>query len=130
MEQVRLAPLVGIVGCLGVLTALAYPYAVADVGVSAYYASGPVNPLVAGLLALIGVIAFAAGREGRTDPGFAAGAGLVFGTFVVVIVFAWASSARIDAVELSQHHRWATVGVSLLIPLGGVWFARALGLFR
>ena len=89
MEQVRLAPLVGVVGCLGVLGALAYPYAVGGVGVSAYYASGPVNPLVAGLLAVVGIIVFAAGREGRTDPGFAAGAGLVFGVAIVLVLLAW-----------------------------------------
>ncbi len=128
MDQVRVAPLVGVAGCVGVLAALAYPYAAGGAGVGAYYASGPVNPLVAGLLAAVGVIVFAAGREGRTDPGFAAGAGLVFGVFIVVILLAWGSTARIDAVQLPQWHRWATLGIAVLVPLGGVWFARALDL--
>lgn len=128
MEQVRLAPLVGIVGCLGVLGALAYPYAVSEVGVGAYYASGLVNPLVAGLLAAVAVIVLAAGRQGRTDPGFAAGAGLVFGVFVVLILVGWGTTARIDAVEVPQWHRWATVGAAVLVPAGALWFARSLDL--
>lgn len=126
MDGLRVAPLVGIFGCVGVLAALAYPYVASDVGVGAYYSSGPVTPLAAGLLAAVGVIVFAAGREGRTDPSFAAGAGLVFGVFIVAILLAWGLTARIDAVELSQHHRLATVAVGLLVPLGGLWFARAL----
>jgi len=128
MEQVRLAPLVGIAGCLGVLGALAYPYAVGGVGVSAYYASGPVNPLVAGLLAVVAIIVFAAGRQGRTDPGFAAGAGLVFGLAIVLVLLAWGTTARVDAVEITQWHRWITVAVAGLVPVGGVWFARSLHL--
>ncbi|PSQ32731.1 hypothetical protein BRD09_02785 [Halobacteriales archaeon SW_10_68_16] len=128
MDKVRVAPLVGIAGCVGVLAALAYPYAVGATGVSAYYGSGPVNPLVAGLLAAVGVIVFAAGRAGRTDPGFAAGAGLVFGIFMLVILLAWGTTARIDAVQLPQWHRWATLAMAALVPLGGLWFARTLDL--
>jgi len=129
MDGLRVAPLVGILGCVGVLGALAYPYAVSDVGVGAYYGSGLVTPLAAGLLAAVGVIVFAAGREGRTDPSFAAGAGLVFGVFIVSILLAWGLTARVDAVEVSQYHRWATVAVGLLVPIGGLWFAGALDLF-
>jgi hypothetical protein len=128
MQQARLAPLVGIVGCLGVFAALAYPYLVAGGSAGAYYASGVVNPLVGGLLALVTVIVLAAGRQERTDPGFAAGAALVFGLFVVAILAAWGVTARIDTVAVSQHHRWITAGVAVLIPAGGLWFARALGL--
>jgi len=128
MQQVRLAPLVGIVGCLAVLGALAYPYVAGDGGVGAYYASGVVNPLVAGLLALVATIVLAAGREERTDPGFAAGAALVFGLFIVGILLAWGMTARLDTVAVSQYHRWVTAGVAVLIPAGGLWFARSLGL--
>jgi hypothetical protein len=128
MDQVRLAPLVGILGCLGVFGALLYPYLVGEGGVGAYYGSGIVNPLVAGLLALVTVIALAAGREGRTDPGFAAGAGLVFGLFVVAILLAWGATVRVDAVAVSQWHRWVAAGVGLLIPVGSLWFAWTLEL--
>lgn len=126
MEQVRLAPLVGIAGCLAVLGLLAYPYVAGDGSVGAYYGSGLVNPLMAGLLALVAVIIFAAGREGRTDPGFAAGVGLVFGVFIVAILLAWAGTARLDTIAISQWHRWIATGVGVLVPAGGLWFARTL----
>ena len=128
MDDLRVAPLVGIGGCLAVIAALAYPYLVADGGVGTYYGSGVVNPLIAGLLALVGIIVFAAGREGRTDPGFAAGAGLVFGLFVFLIVLAWGLTVRLDTVEITRWHRWITVALAGLIPLGGLWFARSLDL--
>jgi hypothetical protein len=127
MERARLAPLVGIVGSLGVLGALAYPYLASD-GVGAYYGSGAVNPLVAGLLALIAVIVFAAGREGRTDPVFAAGAALVFGLFVVLLVVAWGTTVRVDAATVAESHRWIAAGLSLIAPASALWYARELGL--
>jgi hypothetical protein len=130
MEHRRLAPLAGIAGCLAVLVALVYPYLVADgTEVGVYYGTAAVNPLVAALLALVGVIVFAAGREERSDPQFAAGAALMFGVFALVILVAWALTARIDAVQVSGSHRWATVAAGLLAPVAAVWYARALGLF-
>jgi hypothetical protein len=97
-------------------------------GVGAYYGSGVVNPLVGGLLALVTIIVFAAGREGRSEPDFAAGAALMFGLFVFVILLAWGMTARIDAVVLSGNHRWVTAGLALVAPVGAVWYARSLGL--
>lgn len=126
MEQVRLAPLVGIAGCLAVVLALAYPYVASEGGVGAYYGSGVVNPLVAGLLALVTVIVLAAGREGRTDPGFAAGAGIAFGLFIVLVLLAWGATTRIDAVLVSEWHRWVATAVALLVPAGSLWFAVSL----
>jgi len=127
MDRVRIAPLVGVVGCLGVLGALAYPYLVSD-GVGAYYGSGVVNPLVAGLLALLAIVVFAAGREGRTDPVFAAGAALVFGLFVFVLVLAWGVTTRVDTATVADTHRWITAGLALIAPAGALWYARELGL--
>lgn len=126
VQQVSLAPLVAVAGCLGVLGALAYPYAVSDVGVGLYYASGVINPLVAGLLAAVAVIILAAGREGRTDPGFAAGAGLVFGVSIVLILVTWGATARVDALEISRWHRWSAAAVAVFVPGGALWFARSL----
>ena len=132
MDGLRVAPLVGILGCVGVLGTLAYPYAVSDVGVGAYYASGPVTPLAAGLLAAVGVIVFAAGREGRSDPSVAAGAGLVFGLFIVLISVVWAFTARVDvlggaAASLSSQ-RWVLAAVAVLPLASAVWYARTLRL--
>jgi hypothetical protein len=129
MEQIRLAPLVGIAGSLAVVAALAYPYVAGDGGVGAYYGSGVINPLVAGLLAIVTVIILAAGREGRTDPEFAAGAGLIFGLFVVGILLAWGLTVRVDAVAVSENHRWLATVVAAAIPVSSLWFARTLELF-
>lgn len=126
MEQARLAPLVGIVGCLGTVAALVYPYLAADGSVATYYGSGVVNPLVAGLLAAVTVIVFAAGREDRTDPDFSAGAGLVFGAFATVIVLLWALTVRVDALEITNLHRWVAVVVAATVPAAGAWYARTL----
>jgi len=129
MDSVRVAPLVGIVGCLGVLAALLYPYVAADGAVGLYYGSGVVSPLVAGLLALITIIVLAAGREDRTDPELAAGAGLVFGLFIVVLTLAWGLTTRVDVLTISELHRWSLPAVALLVPIASVWYARALRLF-
>jgi hypothetical protein len=130
MDQVKLAPLVGIVGCLAVLAALGVPYLDADgAAVGTYYSSGAVNPLVGGLLALVTTVVFAAGRQERSDPDLAAGAALVFGLFVLVITGAWALTVRVDAVTVAANHRWVATGVAAVIPLAALWFARARGLF-
>jgi len=130
MDDLRIAPLVGIVGCLAVLLALAAPYVlVEDVGgVGLYYGSGAINPLLAGLFAAIALIALAAGREGRSDPALAAGVALVLGAVMAVVAIAWALTVRVDVVAIDTAHRWVVAGVSVFVPVGSAWFARALGL--
>lgn len=128
MNDLRLAPTVGIVASLAVLAALAAPYVLAesagDVGL--YYSSGALNPLLAGLFALVVLIVFAAGREGRTDPGLAAGAALALGLFTLLIVVAWALTVRVDVLVIATAHRWAVVAAAALLPVSALWFARAL----
>jgi len=130
MDALRTAPIVGIAGCLAVLAALAAPYVLAETptAVGAYYASGAVNPLLAGVFALVAIIVFAAGREERTDPGLAAGVAITLGVFIVVVALAWALTVRVDVIAIETSHRWIVVGASVLVPAGGAWFARALGL--
>lgn len=130
MDALRVAPALGIVGCLGALGTLVAPYLFVDnAGLGAYYGSGAIHPFVAGVFALVALIALAAGREGRTDPGVAAGAGLALGAFVVGIALAWGLTVRIDAAAVPEYHRWVLVGVAALVPAGSAWFARALGVF-
>jgi hypothetical protein len=129
MDGDRLAPLVGILGCLGVIAALLYPYVAVDGAVGAYYSFGALNPLVAGVLGLVGVIIFAAGREGRTDPSLAAGAGLVLGVFMLVVTLAWAVTAPLDAVRITPVHRWTVAVPALLVVVGSLWYARVLRIF-
>lgn len=127
MDHRRVAPLVGIAGCLVVLAALVYPYLVAD-SVGTYYGTGVVNPLVGAVLVLVAVIVFAAGSEERSDPQFAAGAALVFSAFAFFLLVGWALTVRLDAVELSGVHRWVTAALALVAPVAALWYARALSL--
>ena len=92
MEQLRLAPTVGIVASLAVLGVLAAPYALVEQGsaVGAYFAAGSINPLVVGLFATVAIIVFAAGREGRSPPDLVAGATLVLGLFMAALATVWA----------------------------------------
>jgi hypothetical protein len=130
MDDLRIAPLVGIAGCLAVLLALGVPYVLVEEagGVGLYYGSGAINPLLAGLFAAITLIALAAGREGRSDPALSAGVALVLGVFIAIIAIAWALTARVDVVAIDTAHRWIVAGASVFVPAGSAWFARALGL--
>ena len=137
MNALRTAPTVGIVGCLLYLLALAVPYVVVETtsAVGAYYGQGALSPAVPAVFALVAVIVLAAGREGRTDPSLAAGAGLVLGLFIVGLSLLWATSVPVSLVlgltesTVIEHHRWLVVAVALPIPLGAAWFAHALELF-
>ena len=137
MDDLRTAPTVAIAGCLAYLLVLAVPYLIVETtsAVGAYYGSGALTPAVPAVFALVGVILFAAGREGRTDPGVAAGAGLVLGLFVLGLSVLWAATVPVSLVlgltesTLIEHHRWAVVAVAVPIPLGAAWFAWALDVF-
>jgi hypothetical protein len=141
MDDLRAPPTAGIVACLLVVAVLLVPYLLVAQGsaVTAYYDAGAITPLAAGLFALVGVIVFAAGRERRTDPPLAAGAGLVFGVFSLVVCAAWAatvpSSVALqlgtadDAVAtVLEFHRFLVAGAAALLAGTGVWYTRALGL--
>ena len=136
MNHLRTAPSVAIVGCVLYLLALAVPYLIVETtsAVSAYYGQGALSPAVPALFAAIGIIVLAAGREGRTDPSLAAGAGIVLGVFILGLSAVWAATVPVSLVlgltesTLIEHHRWVLVAVAVPIPLGAAWFARALNL--
>ncbi|MFB6171483.1 MAG: hypothetical protein ABEJ23_03040 [Haloarculaceae archaeon] len=137
MEARKLAPTVGIVGCLLVLALLAFPYLVVapPSAVTTYYGSGAVTPFAAGLLAVVGVVVFAAGRQERSDPALTAGAALVFGGFVAVIAVLWALTVprsvvtQLSTSTLVEYHRFVLAFCSLAIPASAAAYARALRLF-
>jgi len=141
MNEVRVAPTAGIVACLLVVVALLLPYLLVTEAsaVTAYYGAGAITPLAAGLFALVGVIVFAAGREERTDPPLAAGAGLVFGLFSTAVVGAWALTVPVSVVlqlgtaggavaTLLEFHRYFVTIAAVLVAVAGGWYARALRL--
>ena len=135
MDSRRVAPLLGIAGCLATLIALAIPYLVADTAaVGTYYGTGVLSPLIGGLFAAVCVIVFAAGRAGRTDPATAAGVALVFGAILAAVSLVWAVTVpeavvfQLSTTALLEYHRWVLAGCSVVVPAGGLWYARALGL--
>ena len=136
MNGLRTGPTVGIVGCIVYLLALLVPYLIVDTtsAVGSYYGSGALSPAIAALFALLAIIVLGAGREGRTDPSIAAGAGLVLGVFIVGLTLLWAATVPVSLVlgltesTLIEHHRWALVAAAVPIPAGAVWFAAGLDL--
>lgn len=126
----RTAPLAGVVACLLVIGALAAPYALTDARtVGLYYESGVANPLIAGLLAVVSTVVFAAGYRRRTDPALAAGVTLTFGLFIALVTVAWAFTLRFGIVGPSlAQHRWALLAAAMTVPLAGGWYAYTLGL--
>lgn len=129
------APTAGLIACVLVVLGVGLPYLVLDSGaVGTYYGAGVITPLAAGLLAAVGAIVFAAGREGRSDPGITAGAGLTLGVFVAVVVMLWALTVprsvvtQLSTSVLVGYHRIVLAVVALAVPGTGAWYARSLGL--
>ncbi|MEF8915033.1 DUF7548 family protein [Natronomonas sp.] len=147
MDSRRAAPQLGIVASSLVVAVLVVPYLVVSDGaaVSSYYGSGTPTPWAAGLMALAGIIIFAAGLKDRTDPETAAGAGVGLGFVVFLIALLWAVTVPAEVpLQLAtddplfgplttgtvlEYHRWVLAAVSVLVPAAGVWYARALRLF-
>lgn len=147
MDSRRAAPQLGIVASLLVVAVLVVPYLVVSDGaaISSYYAAGTPTPWAAGLMALAGIIIFAAGLKDRTDPETAAGAGVGLGVVVFLISLLWAvtvpSEVPLQLVTddplfgplttgtVLEYHRWVLAVVAALVPVAGGWYARALRLF-
>jgi hypothetical protein len=126
------APTVGVVAALAVLVVVAVPYVLIparDVGV--YYSAPTFVPihLVVGLFAMVAVVVFAAGRNGRTDPPTAAGATVVLGGFMALLVLWWAVAVgdvvgSFDVTASFDHHRWLLLVATAAVAASGWWFAR------
>lgn len=135
MDDVRLAPTVGIIACASVVLILAFPYVLLSPGsASTYYTTGAFNPLFAGLFALVCVIIFAAGRSQRSDPAVAAGVCLVFGLFIAGFSVLWAVTVPDHLVfshptsSAFEYHRYALILAALAVPVSAVWYTHALKL--
>lgn len=97
-----------------------------------YYNFDTVSPLIAGVLAILVVVVFAAVRWGRLSEPVGTGVALGLGLVILFVVTFWALTGRVD-VFLSPSwafpvHRWALVGVSMLVVFGASLHALSLDL--
>ncbi len=137
MDQ-RTPPTAGIVVSLVVVGVVVLPYvalsASAAAAIPTYYGQGVVGPWGAGLLGLVMVVAFAAGRQRRTPPDTAAGATLVCAVASVLLALQWALAVEpavvqsIGTADWLGSHRWALVGAAVADVVVAVWYARSLSL--
>jgi hypothetical protein len=134
MRVDRAAPLVGIVACLATVVAMLAPYVLLvdpGTGLDLYYASGPTGAGVVGFLALVAVIVFLAGRQGRTDPDVAAGITVVVGLSMLGLALVWATTIDPSNVysftaSWMEYHRWLVVAGSGVVAAAAVAYARAV----
>ncbi|WP_435363691.1 DUF7548 family protein [Haloarchaeobius sp. DYHT-AS-18] len=137
MNRLRTPPTVGIVAALAFVVAVFVPYVAlsetAISGLGTYYGVGIVSPTYLSLFALVAVIVFAAGREGRTEPDLAAGVTLVFGLVMAFLTLSWALDAGSVVSSLGteawmEYHPWAVLLCSVAVAACSAWYARVLGL--
>lgn len=133
MDHSRLAPALGAAVSLLLAGVVLAPYVVvtgAERTLGAYYAAGPVGVAGVGFLALLSVVAFAAGRDGATPPDTAAGIAAVVGVAELLLTATWALGLT-DALVYSfparyswmQYHRHAAVVGAVLAAVAGGWYA-------
>lgn len=126
------APTVGVVAAFAVLAAVAVPYFVIDAAEAGVYYDAPTAVpihLVVGLFALVAVVVFAAGRNGRTDPQTAAGATVVLGGFMALLVLWWAIAVGGLVGSLTEqaafgYHRWLLLVAAASVAASAGWYAR------
>ena len=126
------APTVGVVAALAALAVVVAPYFLIDATEAAVYYSAPTFVpihLVVGLFAMVAVVVFAAGRNGRTDPPTAAGAAVVLGGFMALLVFWWALAVgglvgSLTDVATFDYHRWLLLVAVLAVAASAGWYAR------
>ncbi len=138
MATVRTPPTAGIVASVVTVLVVFVPFVVlssAEIsGVQTYYAHGVVGPWPIAMLGLLSIVAFAAGRQGRTDPVTAAGATLVFGVATAAIALYWAVAVPADLVQQLgtatwlAYHRWLLAVAAIGVMGSALWYVRALDL--
>lgn len=138
MEHDRAAPLFGILGCVLTVAAVLAPYVVVTQEdqpvVSQYYELGVITPLALAVLALVGIIAFAAGLKGRTDPSVVAGLLVGLGVFSLFVATHWALAVpetvgqSAETADFLAFHRWTVPTTTGLIMFSAIWYSWALGL--
>ncbi|MFP8891364.1 hypothetical protein ACLI4U_16590 [Natrialbaceae archaeon A-CW2] len=128
---------------LGIIAALAYgiiaiaPYVFLEVDstvIDVYYDASLAGPQFLSLLAVVALVLFAAGRQGRTEPDTIAGLTLVIGVVLTVLTLTWALAVPTEIVLEAgdvtwfEYHRWGAVAAAATIPAAAAWYTRVLGL--
>ncbi|QLG61522.1 DUF7548 family protein [Halorarum salinum] len=129
----RAGTVIGLGASLSLIAVLGWAYVPQTTrNVNAYYASGMVNPLAAGILALGVIVALVATSRGRLSAQQGAGIVLGFGLGAFAIVLLWVVTGRVDVFLAPgwafPAQRWVLLGVSVLLLIGAGWHARTLGL--
>lgn len=139
MRAQQRPPTAGIVACLCYLLAVLAPYLLLEgpvtAGLETYYNGyGIAGPQFLAALALVGIVLFAAGREARTQPDYAAGLTLVLGFVLTLFALAWAVAVPTEVVlslgeaDWLEYHRWLVAASAAAIVAASAWYARALDL--
>ena len=138
MHAEQRPPTAGIVAAVAYLVVVFAPYLLLPdaeaAGLPVYYDYGVAGPQYLSLLAVVAVVLFAAGREARTEPDFAAGILLVLGFVLALLVTLWAVLVPADVVlglgeaTWLEYHRWLAVVTAVGVFLAAGWYARVLGL--
>ncbi len=134
MELSRPAAGAGVAASLGVLLALAAPYALISdpgTGLSLYYGAGPVGAGAIAFLAMMSAVAFLAGTRGAASPDVAAGVALVLGVALLGLSVLWGTGVSLEVVysfpaDWMGWHRWLVVGVASVVPVSAAVYARAV----
>lgn len=131
-------PTAGIVASVVTVLVVFVPFAVlssAEIsGLQTYYGHGIVGPWPVAMLGLLSIVAFAAGRQERTDPVTIAGATTVFGVAAAAIALYWALAVPSDLVQQLGtaawlgYHRWLLAVAAVGIVTSALWYVRALDL--
>lgn len=138
MATVRTPPSAGILASVVTVLVVVVPFAVLSspeiAGLQTYYAHGVVGPWPVAMLGLLSIVAFAAGRQERTDPVTVAGATLVFGVAAAAIALYWAVAVPGDLVQQLgtaswlAYHRWLLAAAAVGVLASALWYVRALDL--
>ncbi|GGJ10648.1 hypothetical protein GCM10008995_20610 [Halobellus salinus] len=133
MDLDSFTPRLGAAACLLLAGVVFVPAAFVSApgnAVAAYYASGPLGVSIVGVLALVNIVVFLAGAQGRSDPQTLAGVAAVSGVSMVLFAVLWAVS--IDPTVIFsfpseyawiESHRWVVVAGAALATLAAGGYA-------
>lgn len=137
MDPVRRPPLAGVAVSLLAALVVLLPYTLPDATtptIGTYYGYGLLGGWSVLIVALVSVVVFASGSQRRTDPDVVAGAVLVLSLFALGLAAYWALAVPYGVVveitprDWFAYHRWALVGLTVVMVVVSAWYAYVLDL--